>query len=151
MHIIVSWWCWTTCHKINYKKISKIQIQFVLPYLLDLSPIDYHLFEHPDNFLREKVFQIENEKFNESPAFLFLYELLQFLYERHWHVYVSRWISEMNWNEWSTRLTRLSRSTGCIQNLLDQIRSSKTFHLQQPDNHCLRSKEPYCSFLIAPC
>jgi hypothetical protein len=64
MHIIASW----HRQKINYKKISKIQIQFVLPYPLNLSPIDYHLFEHPDNFLREKVFQIESEKFNESLA-----------------------------------------------------------------------------------
>jgi histone-lysine N-methyltransferase SETMAR len=44
--------------KVTQKKLSELRIE-VLPhpaYSPDLSPTDYHMFKHLDNFLRDKKF-----------------------------------------------------------------------------------------------
>ena len=44
--------------KITQKKLSSLGIEVLLhpPYSPDLSPTDYHMFRHLDNFLSGKIF-----------------------------------------------------------------------------------------------
>ena len=53
--------------KITQKKLATLDIEVLPhpPYSPDLSPTDYHMFRHLDNFLRNKIFKdriaIEND------------------------------------------------------------------------------------------